>query len=59
MLKSTQVRGLENVFGKLRVRDTALHEGEELFLLSEQLIERCFSHRVARAGGFILPPCLL
>jgi hypothetical protein len=37
MLKSTEVRGLENVFGKPRVRDTALYEGEELFLLCEQL----------------------
>jgi hypothetical protein len=59
VLKGAEVRGLENVFGKLRVRDTALHKGEELFLLSEQLIERGFSHRIARAGGSILPPCLL
>jgi hypothetical protein len=35
VLKSAEVRGLENVFGKLRVRDTALHEGEELFLLGK------------------------
>jgi hypothetical protein len=59
VLKSAEVRGLENVFGKLRVRDTALHEGEKLLLLSEQLIKRCFSHRDARAGGFSLPPRLL
>jgi len=59
VLKSAEVRGLENVFGKLRVRDAALHEGEKLFLLSEQLIKRCFSHRDARAGGFSLPPCFI
>jgi hypothetical protein len=58
VLKSTQVRGLENVFGKLRVRDTALHEDEELFLLSEQLIERCLRHRdVGREVSASHPVC--
>ena len=57
VLKSAEVRGLENVFGKLRVRDTALHEGEKLSLLSKQLIERCFSHRDSQ-GGRLQPPTL-
>ena len=35
VLKSTQVRGLQNVLGKLRVRDAALHECEKLLPLGE------------------------
>jgi hypothetical protein len=35
MLKSAEVCGLENVFGKLSVWDTALHEGKEMLLLGK------------------------
>jgi hypothetical protein len=35
VLKGAEIRCLENVFGKFRVRDTALYEGKELFPLSE------------------------
>ena len=35
VLKSAEVRSLDNVFGKRSVEHTTLHEGEELFLLSD------------------------
>jgi hypothetical protein len=47
VLKGAEICGLEDVFGQPGVRDTALHEGEEMSALTKELIERRFGHRNA------------
>lgn len=45
VLKGAKICGLENIFGKPRIRNTALHKSEKLFSLGEKLIERsCIRH---------------
>ena len=45
VFKGAKICGLEDVFGKPGVRDTSLDERQEMFALSEKLIERRFRHR--------------
>jgi hypothetical protein len=44
-LKGAEICSLEDVFGELVVRNTAMNEGKESLALGDELVERSFCHR--------------
>jgi hypothetical protein len=59
VLKGAEICGLEDVFGQAGVGDTALHEGEEVFALGKELIERLGHRNAGRQVSACRPDLML
>jgi hypothetical protein len=56
MFKGAKICALEDIFGQIRVRDAAMHEGKELPALSYELFKRRRGHRNAEWEVFASHP---